>query len=184
MNRLQRLTLGLSLAAATAVPIVALASTAHAGTAPTPTPPTTDCSTVVDDARPAAVEGQPPTFATFAPGGVYLWHDTTGWHLRVTHETSTPRTFRGTIHVPSGQIRFDKVLDEGNDAAHLSLNGRTVIFSLKNYGKVDGIDFRTACAPQLAFAFTVNGHRLPASRIFIGSAGTHPAHDPFKIPRS
>jgi hypothetical protein len=180
MNLFKKLTFGLTAAAVTAVPVLAVSSTAFAGTTP---PSPTTCATTFDDAWPANVDGQPPSFQAGAPGGVYLWHDSTGWHLRVTHENSRLQTYRGVITIPRGKIRFDRVLDERNDKTHLSRNGKTLTFKFKNYGKVDGIDFRTLCAPSVAFGFTVNGHRLPTSKIVIGASEWHPAHNPFRIVR-
>ena len=180
MNVIKRLTIGLTAAAAVAVPVLATSSAAHAVDTP-PTP--AECAAIVDDAWPTTVNGQPPSFEAGAPGGVYLWHDATGWHLRVTHKNANEKTFRGAIHVNQGTIRFDRVLDELGDKAHLSANGKTLTFSFKNYGHVDGLDFRTACSPRITFGFTVNGHKLAKNRIFIGSTEWHPAHNPFRIVR-
>ena len=181
-NILKRLTIGVAAVAVTAVPLMATSSSAFAGTEPPPPAPV-DCSTVVDDAWPANVQGQPPSFESGALGGAYLWHDSTGWHLRVTHKNSTEKTFRGTIHVPRGVIRFDRVLNELGDKVKLSPNGKTLTFRFTNYGHVDGIDFRTSCAPKLNFGFKVDGHKLAKDRIFIGATEWHPAHNPFRIVR-
>jgi hypothetical protein len=56
-------------------------------------------------------------------------------------------------------------------------------FRFANYGHIDGIDFRTSCAPGLTFDFERGGTALPPARIFVGQAGTHPESDPFRVVR-
>ena len=66
-----------------ATAIVAPAATFAATTATTsPTTTTTTC----DEGRwPLSAQGQPLTFKAGARAGDYIWHSSTGWHLRLTH---------------------------------------------------------------------------------------------------
>ena len=53
-----------------------------------------------------------------------------------------------------------------------------------NYGRIDGLDFRTACATRLWFKGSMAGNKLPPGRIWIGRAGRHPLQNPFVILRN
>ena len=69
------------LAAALIVPTTAAAATA-----------------TCDEGRwPAAAQGAPVTYHAGARAGDYLWHNGTGWHLRVTHPGSRRVVFSGRI---------------------------------------------------------------------------------------
>ncbi|MBN9618620.1 MAG: hypothetical protein J0H43_02650, partial [Actinobacteria bacterium] len=45
----------------------------------------------------AAVQGAPTGFHAGSPSGDYLWHDTDGFHLRVTHADHDQRVYSGVI---------------------------------------------------------------------------------------
>jgi len=52
-----------------------------------------------------------------------------------------------------------------------------------NHGRVDGLDFKTACAERLVIGGSMNGEQLPISRIWIGKNGRHPLQNAFVIRR-
>lgn len=144
-------------------------------------------TTTVDEAActghwPASVQGKPSVYQAGARAGDYLWHDSRGWHLRVTKVTSAKAVF-------SGRIRSDKPLSvagvalELGDTFTLSADKLTITYRFANYGHIDGLDFRTACANRLGFAGSMNGTLLPTSRIWIGASGRHPLQNPFVILR-
>jgi hypothetical protein len=131
---------------------------------------------------PASVQGKPSMYQAGARAGDYLWHDSRGWHLRVTKVTSEKAVF-------SGRIRSDKPLSvtgvalEPGDTFTLSADKLTLTYRFANYGHIDGLDFRTACANRLGFAGYMNGTLLPTSRIWIGANGRHPLQNPFVVTR-
>jgi hypothetical protein len=165
-----------------------IAVTAMAGPAAAATTAKKDCD---ETHWPASVQGRPSTLQDGAAKGVYLWHDNEGWHLRVTHprpadaggqeQTSQKVVFTGRIEsatkidaVPRHDEKADVVLERGE---------KNVSFRFTNYGYIDGLDFRTACAPRITFAFKADGKKLPSSMIFVGSTNMHPKTDPFTVRR-
>ena len=65
-------------------------------------------------------------------------------------------------------------------ASDPELMGGTIVFR----GTRVPAQWNTRCAPSLNFLFLSNGHKVPTAKISIGSAGGHPAHNPFRINRS
>jgi hypothetical protein len=130
---------------------------------------------------PGVVQGRPSTLQDGAAEGVYVWHDDDGWHLQVTHPGHDKVVFTGRIQsatrmaaTPRHDEKADVVLERGE---------KSVSFRFTNYGYIDGLDFRTACSPRLTFSFKVNGKKLPALKVFTGSANNHPKSDPFTLRR-
>lgn len=138
------------------------------------------------DAGPWAgrIQGEPLGFSGGDRGGDYLWHDTHGMHLRVTHRSSTRDVYTGTI-TSSTAMRIDPVRLEKGDVARLSANHRTLVFAFSNYGHVDGVNFHTDCATSITVAHLNQGNaRLPADRVYLGVTKAHPAQVPFTVHRT
>lgn len=166
------------LATATASPALA------ASPAPAATP--TAANTTNDSCHaplPAAVNGAPANFHAGELGGAYLWHTTKGWRLRVTHRGHGKVVFTGTIHSQQ-PISYQGYRLERSDSVTLSGNRRTLSFRFVDYGGVDGIDFVDNCSRNTVAGFARDGHRLPATRVFLGARGAHPTSDPFDLQRS
>jgi len=171
------LTLGLaSLATAIVAPSATLAATEGATTATT----TTTC----DEGRwPASTQGQPLAFHAGARAGDYLWHSATGWHIRLTHPGSSRVTFSGTIVANKPMTVSGYKLERG-DSFTLSADKLTLTYHVANFGHIDGLDFRTACATHLRIKGSMSGAKLPVGRIWIGRGGHHPLQNPFVILRN
>jgi hypothetical protein len=138
---------------------------------------------VCDEGRwPAATQGVPVTYKSGARAGDYLWHNANGWHLRVTHVSSRRIAFSGRI-VSDRPMSVTGVRLEGSDRFALSADKLTLTYHFANYGNIDGLDFRTACATTLRVRGSMAGEKLPVGRIWIGRAGTHPLSNPFTIAR-
>jgi hypothetical protein len=167
----------------TAALVGAGATSARAATAGSTSSPSVTTSTCLpaghDDVWPASTDGRPDR-----DPGVRIWHDTTGWHVRVTHDTVHDRVFSGAIHTTGTLVGVHAVRLEKNDYLIVGSGGHTLRFRFNNYGGTDGFDFGTHCAPYLAFGFRSDGHVVPTARISIGAAGQHPAQDPFLIRRT
>ncbi len=132
-----------------------------------------------DDAWPTWTEGSPGR----SPG-VSVWHDETGWHVRVTHNALHDRVFSGEIHTTGTLVGVSAVRLEKNDRLVAGSDGHRLAFRFNNHGAIDGFDFGTQCASYLEFGFATDGHVVSAKNIAIGAAGVHPAHDPFVIRRA
>lgn len=159
------------------------ATSAFAASPSTATSPKPAASTCL----PAGHDDSWPTYADGRPArdpGVRVWHDTTGWHVRVTHDAVHDRVFSGEIVTTGTLIDVHAVRLERNDYLEVGTDKHTLLFRFNNYGGVDGFDFATHCAPFLEFGFASDGHVLPVGHVSIGAAGHSPAHDPFVIKRT
>jgi hypothetical protein len=154
-------------------------ATSFAASAPTTTTTTTACT---DGHWPVSVQGRPTALHAGGPAGDYVWHDAAGWHLRVTHASSTRRTFTGRISASAPMTVTPFRLETG-DTITLSADKLTITYKFYNYGHVDGLDFKTACAHRLTFSGSMSGVKLPTSRIWIGYHNRHPLQNPFVIVR-
>ena len=131
----------------------------------------------------ARVQGAPIFFDATDRTGDYLWHDDTGFHLRVTHRGAGRDDFAGTISSPT-PMHLSPVRLEGYDRADLSPDGRTLTFVFANRGYIDGVDFTTECAQELTVAaLTANDDPLPSDRVFLGVGRINPPQVPFDLHR-
>lgn len=129
------------------------------------------------------VQGAPPNFSAGDRGGDYLWHDLTGFHLRVTHRNDGRQVYSGQV-TSSAPMRIDPVRLERGDVLRLSPDHRSFVFAFADYGKVDGVNFHTDCAAALAVSrLHVGTVALPANRVYLGRREAHPAAVPFTLHR-
>ncbi len=179
MNRRRRIIaflMGLSAVLALAgAPAGAVASTDGVSVAT----PSVACA---DGHWPSSVQGRPILFKAGATAGDYVWHDSTGWHVRVTHPGHGRVVFTGTI-VASAPLDATPVKLEKSDSVTLSADRMTITYRLVNYGHIDGFDFKTSCATRIAFGGRMNGVRLATWRIRIGHDDRHPLENPFVVRR-
>lgn len=166
--------------AALSVAMIVPAST-FAATGPTATDGAS-ATTCTAGAWPYAVQGAPVIVAGSAAGD-HLWHDATGWHLRVTHPGTYPVIFSGTIRA-NRPLHVHGFRLETGDAFTVSADGLSVSYRFRNHGRLDGLDFTTECATRLYVSSRMNGALLPVRRIWLGHAGRHPLQNPFVILRA
>ena len=131
---------------------------------------------------PAAVQGVPVTYKAGARAGDYLWHSSTGWHIRFTHVSSARLVFTGKI-VANAPMSVSAVRLEKGDTFTLSADKKVLPYRVANYGHIDGLDIKTACATRLRVQGSIAGKLLPIGRIWVGHAGRHPLQNPFVITR-
>jgi hypothetical protein len=166
-------------AIALAIGLIAPASTfAATSAAATDASSATACT---GGAWPLSVQGMPAVHAG-SPAGDYLWHDATGWHLRVTHVGTAGVIFSGTIHA-NRKLHVTGYRLESHDTFKVSADGLTVTYRFVNHGRLDGLNFTTECATRLGVGGRMNGVLLPVRRIWIGHLGRHPLQNPFVILR-
>jgi hypothetical protein len=170
---------GPSLASATTGDNV-LASTGVAGTVAAVSPSPAACDRMPWEAK---VQGAPASFSGGDRGGVYLWHSTTGFHLRVTHRTDERVVYSGVL-TSSAPMTMDPVKLEKGDVAKLSADHRSLVFAFANHGHIDGVNFHTECAGHLTVSRLNSGNdRLPAGRVYLGARSLHPGQVPFVVHR-
>jgi hypothetical protein len=141
---------------------------------------TTTASKCDTHAWPKAVEGRPPA-AKVGMTGVALWHDATGWHLRVSEAGPDRAVFTGTVSTDGLLVSVRRHL-EGGDIT-LSPGPHSVGYRFTNYGGVDGIDFGALCGSAIRVTANLDGHPVPVSHMVIGSGNRHPASQPIVIRR-
>ena len=175
-----------AIAVGAAITLAGFAASTAAGAATTraSATPNRTCLGNHDDEWPDWVTGQPAGYQAGADGGVYLWHDATGWNVRVTHKTDDRLYVSGTILTSGVFDNVQGVALERNDHFTVSPDRHAITFRFNNYGHIDGLDFTTHCAPALLLNFGADGHELPANRVVIGHDDTHPDTDPFTIWRT
>lgn len=173
----------LAVAAAAAVSLFGLA--APAGAAPVIASTNPSSTAAACDRAPwqPVVQGAPAGFSAGDRGGDYLWHDLTGFHLRVTHRNDGRQVYSGLI-TSSAPMRIDPVRLESGDVLRLSPDHRSFVFAFADYGRVDGVNFHTDCAATLTVSrLHVGSAALPASRVYLGHREAHPAAVPFTLHR-
>src|SRR5439155_12601358 len=82
-----------------------------------------------------ACRGRPAGFSGGDRTGDYLWHDATGFHLRVTHRGDRRDVLTGAMHADAA-MRLRPVRLEGRDAVTLSADRRTLYFRFYDYGHI------------------------------------------------
>ena len=126
--------------------------------------------------------GRPASLSPGSAQGVYLWHDSDGWHLRATHPGTSRVVFTGVID-SSGGISSVKRALESNDVAY-EASGSRIKFTFKNRGHIDGIDFVVGCSNRFTVSANVNGSPIANTSAFLGSGSVNPTSVPFALERS
>ena len=166
---------------------LALALVASSGVGAAAAGAATNSTTASTTCLPADHDGDWPGAAAGRPArdpGVRVWHDATGWHVRVTHNTLHDRVFEGVIRTTGEFLDVRAVRLEKNDHVVVGADHHSLAFRFNNYGGTDGFDFYTKCAPYLGFLFVSDGHVVPTVRVSIGADSHHPFTDPFRITRT
>jgi hypothetical protein len=132
---------------------------------------------------PGQVQGNP----NVKPGqaaAAYLWHDSQGWKLRVTHPGTTRMVVTGTITATRSITHLSVFHLERGDAVAVSSDGHTLSFRMTNIGHLDGVGFTAECSKTLRVNVRVNAHEATTKQVFLGSHRMHPTSVPFAIQRS
>jgi hypothetical protein len=167
----------LALTAALVAPATTFAATPTASTAAAAT------AACTDGHWPASVQGVPTLWHAGGAAGDYVWHDANGWHLRVTHRGTGKVIFSGRIVSSAPITSAVAVRLEGSDFIALSADKLTLTYRFSNYGRIDGLNFRTACARRVSFAGFMGASKLPIARIWVGRGNHHPLQNPFAVTR-
>jgi hypothetical protein len=174
--------IGLGLAFGATVALLLTPATAAAATTGATASDGASTTACTGGSWPWSVQGA-PAFHAGSPAGDYLWHSSTGWHLRVTHVGTSPVVFSGTIRA-NRPLHVTGYRLEAEDSFTVSADGLSLTYRFRNHGGLDGLDFTTACATRLGVSGRLNGTLLPVRRIWLGHAGRHPLQNPFVILRA
>lgn len=143
-----------------------------------------DCNVGDDGEWPDFATGRPAGLDAGDRGGVYLWHDDAGWHLRITHIGDDKRAYSGVLTTSGRFADVDAVKLERDDHLSVGPNDHVLSFRFVNYGGIDGIDFHTRCAPRITFNLRADGQELGTERVVIGHHDANPTSVPFTIERA
>lgn len=160
--------------------VVTASSPAQSGTSAT-------CDAGAWTADDISLEGRPDRFDAGDRGATYVWHDSSGWHLRATDQTASAHVYSGRIVLSTGSFKdVQGVALERDDRFYVS--GRTLYYQFVTYKAIDGIDFRVGdCSPAPGQTITFHARRdgaLDSGRVIVGDQERHPEHDPFTAIRS
>lgn len=134
-------------------------------------------------ALPAAVVGDPGVQARQALG-VYLWHGSHGYSLRVTHPGKDKLVVSGAITASRDITRLHRVTLEKNDRLALGAHRHTLDFRFANYGGIDGFDFTADCSKTVRVQLQIAGTPAAPAAVFLGKDRTSPTSVPFTIERA
>ena len=130
---------------------------------------------------PSSVVGSPSVRAHQAKG-IYLWHDSNGYSLRVTEPTTKTWVVTGSITVSRDISRVRLVRTEKGDS--VTVHGSTLSFRLVNHGGIDGVTFSAECSKAVRVAARGDGTVLTPQQVFLGAHRVHPTSVPFVIERA
>src|SRR5579884_4026841 len=132
--------------------------------------------------------GEPQGFKRGDSGATYIWHDSNGWHVRMTDKIGKDHVYQGTIGV-SGAV-YPKVTGVKLDNSppynvdHLSHTATQISYKFNTYNGIDGFDFYLgSCAPhntKLTFDLKRDGSS-DTSTIKAGVNKQHPGSNPFTL---
>jgi hypothetical protein len=163
---------------------VATPAPAPVAVTPAPAPAPAVCLTSVDDGNwPLFADGRPPKLDAGDAAADYLWHDSTGWHLRVTHQNDHHQVWSGVLTTTGTFSDVSPVKLEQNDSLTVGPDKHTIAFKFNNYGGIDGLDFRTQCAPSIHFNLRADGALVNPTEVIIGHGDYSPPKVPFAVRR-
>ncbi|MDR3560314.1 MAG: hypothetical protein P4N59_02570 [Negativicutes bacterium] len=113
--------------------------------------------------------------------GAFVWHDSSGFHLRAT-TTGDKHTFTGTVHT-NGHFRdIDDRFFRDKDYYH-QRDGDTIDFQFTTEGRTVGIDFDVTDGDYMGFEIYLDGNKISPQQIFVGRNGWHPSDYKFNLNR-
>ena len=174
---LGQIALGKDLVAPQANPVAFTGTPTLATDKPKPTP-----AACTNGTLPAEVQGK-PAIAGKGFNGYRVWHDSSGWHVRVTHPGTSKVTY-------TGEIRLDRAVNlsttklESGDSVRFADMGRVVRFTLRNYGGIDGLNVGGRCAAKITMTLKTGGVATPLDQIGLGAGSAAPQANPVFVTRT
>jgi len=126
-------------------------------------------------------DGEPDALNPHHISGAFVWHDSSGFHLRTT-TTGDEHTFTGTIHTNGHFLGIDDRFFKNKDYYHYK-DQDTIEFQFTTDGRTVGIDFDVADGDFIAFEIYMDGNKISPLQIFVGHNGWHPGDYKFTLDR-
>lgn len=133
------------------------------------------------------VFGLPPRFGQGKVEQYALWYEDGWWHLRASGPVDIKTHFSGSVTCNKGQVStrpfgLDKAKKPGKaDFVKVNGDGTGFQYSWTNFGKSDGIDFKSG-AKDGTFTFKLLVGGGETKRVLIGEDNRIPAKTPFSFP--
>lgn len=126
------------------------------------------------------LEGQPSTLREGAMASYWIWHDSDGYHLRIT-TAHDRRVFSGRIEF-SARSGWAKAYQLGPDD-EVKLTNQGIAFRLPTQRNLKGFDFRMDYPGQATLSLELDedkGQKV-AQHVLLGQNNVHPNTNPFTI---
>lgn len=136
-----------------------------------------DLPTLVQNADGISAVGRPNNYKLADPARYFVWHDSDGWHLRVTAPRNRSIVFKGAIRLHGAKFLAVRPIgiDKKTDAGSMSPDKTELTFQFTTSGKFDGFDFNLDAADESKIEFELLSFgRKAADRIFIGGKAANP----------
>ena len=120
----------------------------------------------------------------FGPGsalGYFLWHDADGFHMRWTTKGKR-HMFSGKIVASEEILKFVPVELERSDKAFVGPERKTIRWSTRAKGGIDGFDFRIQ-GKIITVYLEIDNKKTKTAQIWLGNSKVHPKSNPFKVKR-
>lgn len=133
----------------------------------------------------STAQGRPASLAPGSSTGMYMWHDSDGWHVRVTHPGHARVRFTGLIDsVGTGPFDVATVATESNDVVVVNPLAGRIRFRMENRGRIDGFDFKVGCVKRFSVSAQIDGAPIANSQVYLGVSSANPTSVPFVMERS
>lgn len=159
-----------------------IASLITAGTLLTASATATFAQTAPSDIGRLADHDPGPALTASSPVGYYLWHNDDGYHL-VSHGPGDQHHFVAVLRTGGTFTNVDPRSLEPGDTVQVLDNGHELRFDAHTFGGFDGVHFRIDGGEHLLVNLRLDSQEIDTGSIYLGSAETHPAADPFVLDR-
>ncbi|HBF39013.1 MAG TPA: hypothetical protein DDW50_17060 [Firmicutes bacterium] len=129
---------------------------------------------------PDNMEDEPTTLLQQHLEGYFIWHDSSGVHLKVAAASGTKHIFTGTIETDG---RIENLMTKTSDANDYSkLRDHDILkFQLTVSDQVSAIDFEILDGQSVRFELLMDGKKIDVNKIYFGNDGWHPNEATFTI---
>ena len=122
---------------------------------------------------PHNIEREPTAFLQQHLEGYFIWHDSSGFHLKVATADGERHIFSGVIETDGRIENLMTIAFDPHDYSHL-IDRDTLKFRLTASDQILAIDFNLWYGHSVRFELSMDGRRIDVNNIYIGKDGWHP----------
>ncbi|HBF39752.1 MAG TPA: hypothetical protein DDW50_20865 [Firmicutes bacterium] len=130
---------------------------------------------------PTNMEGEPVGLLQQHLEGYFIWHDGSGFHLKVVAADGVQHIFTGVIDTDG---RIENIMTKSSDSSdysRLTSDRETLKFQLSGVGQVAAIDFNVFRGRSVKFELSMDGKKIDVNKIYFGPDGWHPNNAVFSV---